>query len=184
MRCLCCGKELTGVSDKEISWRWHKKCVKNFFGINELPTLNLTEEVLRELAAKNSRAGYTVPGVQKKLSLHLTKEDGGRLTLVGYPSGYILKPQTEEYAMLPENEYMVMSMAKFAGIKTVPFALIAMESGELAYITKRVDRVGERKLAMEDFCQLDLRVTEDKYKGSYNRCSDVIKKYSCQKLCK
>ena len=36
-------------------------------------------------------------------------------------------------------------------------------------------------LAMEDFCQLDLRLTQDKYKGSYERCSKVIEKYSNRK---
>ena len=33
-------------------------------------------------------------------------------------------------------------------------------------------------LAMEDFCQLDLRLTEDKYRGSYERCAKIIKRYS------
>ena len=32
--------------------------------------------------------------------------------------------------------------------------------------------------AMEDFCQLSWRMTEDKYKGSYERCADLIKKYA------
>ena len=34
--------------------------------------------------------------------------------------------------------------------------------------------------AMEDFCQLDLRLTQDKYRGSYERCAKIIDKYSCQ----
>ena len=33
-------------------------------------------------------------------------------------------------------------------------------------------------LAMEDFCQLDYRLTQDKYKGSYERCAKIIEKYS------
>ncbi len=37
-------------------------------------------------------------------------------------------------------------------------------------------------LAMEDFCQLDERLTEDKYKDSYERCAKIIKKYSSMKL--
>lgn len=103
--------------------------------------------------------------------------------LVKYPTGYILKPQTKEYEYLPEAEYLTMQMAKKFGIKTVPCALIKMNSGgKLAYITKRIDRVfvdGKMQmLAMEDFCQLDERLTEDKYKGSYERCAKVIKKYS------
>ena len=65
----------------------------------------------------------------------------------------------------------------------MPFALIKMNSrGELAYITKRIDRANVdgkmQMLAMEDFCQLEERLTEDKYKGSYERCAKVIKKYS------
>ena len=33
-------------------------------------------------------------------------------------------------------------------------------------------------LVMEDFCQLDGRLTEDKYRGSYERCGKIIKAYS------
>ncbi len=62
-----------------------------------------------------------------------------RLTLVNYPTGYILKPQVDEFEALPESEQLIMSMADFAGISTVPHALIRGNTG-LAYITKRVDR--------------------------------------------
>ena len=67
---------------------------------------------------------------------------------------------------------------------TVPHALVKGD-GSLAYITKRVDRVFTKDyvqlLAMEDFCQLDLRLTQDKYKGSYERCAKIIDKYSSRK---
>ncbi len=184
MKCLCCGKEFTSkVSVEEVESGWHKKCVKSFFGSNQLPLLDISEETLQKLAIESTNKGFTVPGVQKKLSLHLTEENSPRLTLVNYPTGYILKPQTEEYENLPEAEYLIMQMAGRVGIKTVPFALIKMNGkGELAYITKRVDRVqlgGKMQmLAMEDFCQLEERLTEDKYKGSYERCAKVINKYS------
>lgn len=184
MKCLCCGKEFTPkTSIEEVESGWHKKCVKAFFGSTKLPTLDIFEETLKKLAEESTNKGFTVPGVQKKLSLHLTEGTSPRLTLVNYPTGYILKPQTEEYETLPEAEYLVMQMAKQVGIKTVPFALIKMNSkGELAYITKRIDRVQvdgkTQMLAMEDFCQLEERLTEDKYKGSYERCAKVIKKYS------
>ena len=36
-------------------------------------------------------------------------------------------------------------------------------------------------LAMEDFCQLDLRLTQDKYRGSYERCAKIIGRYSIRK---
>ena len=85
--------------------------------------------------------------MQKKLSLHLTEGDCPRLTLVNYPTGYILEPQTEEYSALPEMEYLVMRMAQVSKIKTVPFALIRMsaETPTFEYITKRIDRMRGRK---------------------------------------
>lgn len=184
MKCLCCGKEFTQKACiEEVESGWHKKCVKAFFGSSMLPLLDISEETLKRLADESTNKGFTVPGVQKKLSLHLTEGTSPRLTLVNYPTGYILKPQTEEYETLPEAEYLLMQMAKLVGIKTVPFALIKMNGqGELAYITKRIDRVNAdgkmQMLAMEDFCQLEERLTEDKYKGSYERCANVINKYS------
>lgn len=104
--------------------------------------------------------------------------------MVNDPTGYILKPQVAEFEALPEAEQLVMCMADAVGISTVPHALI-MGNGTLAYITQRVDRVFEKDalkmLAMEDFCQLDLRLTQDKYKGSYERCAKIIKRYSIRK---
>lgn len=138
------------------------------------------------LAAEGTKKGFTVPGVQKKLSLHLLSEGRKpRLTLLNYPSGYILKPQVRDYRSLPEAEQLVMCMADTAGISTVPHALVFGNEG-FAYITKRVDRIFEKNevgmLAMEDFCQLDLRLTQDKYKGSYERCGKIIRKYSSRAM--
>ncbi len=182
MNCLCCGKPL---SKEEVTGGWHKRCIKRFFGTDQLPIISINNETLEKLASENTTKGYTVPGVQKKLSLHLSrKEHQLRLTLVDYPTGYILKPQVDTFEALPECEHLIMSMAEAAGISTVPHALIE-ENGKFAYITKRVDRMihkDEMKmLAMEDFCQLDLRLTQDKYRGSYERCAKIIQRYSSRK---
>ena len=175
-RCLCCGKVLRGNSAQG----WHKACIRTFFGTSEFPQIDISEETLKQLATDSITKGFTVPGVQKKLSLHLSPENTPRLTLVNYPTGYILKPQTEEYAALPEMEYLVMQMAQVAGIKTVPFALIR-HTQSFAYITKRIDRREGQVLAMEDFCQLDGRLTEDKYRGSYERCAKIVAAHSAAK---
>ena len=180
MNCFCCGKPLKTENDNG----WHKACIKRFFGTAHIPEIEIDEKALESLAAQSTSKGLTVPGVQKKLSLHLSTDNHNpRLTLVNYPTGYILKPQVKEFECLPEAEQLVMCMAEATGISTVPHALI--KSGDkLAYITKRIDRVFEKTetkmLAMEDFCQLDLRVTADKYKGSYERCAKVIGRYSSQ----
>ncbi len=180
MNCLCCGKPLKSDSGNG----WHKACIKRFFGTAEIPELEIDQQTLEALAAQSTNKGLTVPGVQKKLSLHLHSENGNnRLTLVDYPTGYILKPQVEDFESLPESEQLIMSMADATGIATVPHALI-QNGNDVAYITKRVDRIGAgleiTKLAMEDFCQLDLRLTADKYKGSYERCAKIVRKYSSQ----
>lgn len=178
MNCLCCGKPLRTPDEMG----WHKACIKRFFGTTKLPKIEIDDKTLNLLAAETTNKGFTVPGVQKKLSLHLVSDSHKpRLTLVNYPTGYILKPQVSEFEALPESEQLIMTMADSAGISTVPHALIKGDA-QLAYITKRVDRnlAGGKieMLAMEDFCQLDLRLTEDKYRGSYERCAKIIERYS------
>ena len=181
MNCLCCGKPLKEPNGSG----WHKNCIKRFFGTSELPEIELSVSALEHITRETVRKGLTVPGVQKKLSLHLfSEEKPPRLTLVDYPTGYILKPQVAEYPLMPESEQLVMSMADACGIRTVPHALI--RSGDtIAYITRRVDRIigPDRviRLAMEDFCQLDLRLAQDKYRGSCERCANVIARYSSRR---
>jgi len=176
--CLCCGKSLEGTTENA---HWHTSCSRRFFGAATIPQLDIDSKSLESYARIAINAGTTVTGVQKKMSLRLETEAGRkRLTLVGYPAGFILKPSVPEYPDLPELEHVLMSLADTAGIRTVPHALILMESDEIAYITRRIDRDAGRKIAMEDFCQLSQRLTEDKYKGSYDQCGKVISRYSKQ----
>ena len=154
---------------------------KSFFGTKTIPHIEIDEDTIKELANKSIEKKQTVTGVQKKLSLNFDKDNMDRLTLVDYPVGYILKPQADEYPALPESEDLVMDIANAAGIKTVPHGLIEYD-GKWAYITKRIDRKKDIKYAMEDFCQLSGRLTEDKYKGSYEKCVEVISQYSSRKV--
>ncbi len=179
MNCYCCGKPLK----TDNGTHWHRSCIRKFFGTNVIPEIDISNTMLESLAERSVKSGYTVPGVQKKLSLHLLSDKNApRLTLVDYPTGYILKPQVPQFEALPEAEHLVMCMAEASGISTVPHALVG--DSVLAYVTKRIDRIfesdGIRRLSMEDFCQLDLRLTEDKYRGSYERCARVIRRYSAQ----
>ena len=182
MNCLCCGKPI--VSDSVSGW--HKSCIKHFFGTTDIPDISISNEKILQFVNENVEKGLTVPGVQKKLSFRLYSErNKKRLTIVNYPTGYILKPQVDNYRALPESEQLVMCMADVCGIATVPHALLY--SGEsYVYITKRIDRLFLKEkvslLAMEDFCQLDLRQTRDKYKGSYECCAKIVRRYSCKKM--
>jgi serine/threonine-protein kinase HipA len=57
--------------------------------------------------------------------------------------------------------------------------LIRFADGELCYITKRIDRDNEgNKLHQEDMCQLSERLTEHKYKGSYEQIAKLLMRFS------
>ena len=71
-----------------------------------------------------------------------------------------------------------MNLAAIAKIDTVPHTLIRLASGELAYLTKRIDRDGKQKFHLEDMCQLSGRLTEAKYRGSYEQIGKVILAHS------
>lgn len=182
-RCLCCGKPLTA---QEEAAGWHRRCIRKFFGTETLPLLQINDNEMKKLADLSVEHHQTVAGIQKKLSLHLSKLSNSRLTLVDYPTSYILKPPSDEYAFLPEAEQLVMTMADRIGIPTVPHGLIQLENTQLGYMTKRIDRRNTADpnsfamYAMEDFCQLMQRQTADKYNSSYEQCGHVIQKYSSQ----
>lgn len=180
-KCLFCYKELkNGEKD------FHQGCARKIFESTTAPTLPYTRSNIKELAREIVTASTTVPGVQAKLSLDISRGHAGepkRFTIVGLWGRFILKPQTDRFANLPENEDLTMHMAEAAGIKTVPHSLIRFADGELCYITRRVDRTKKgAKIAMEDMCQLSERLTEDKYKGSYERIAKLIRQYSSAPL--
>ena len=62
-----------------------------------------------------------------------------------------------------------MHLAEISGIDVVPHSLIRLKSGKLSYITRRIDRIRNTKIHMEDMCQLTERLTEQKYNGSQNK---------------
>ena len=175
--CLFCYKPLAA---NELDF--HTSCSKKIYGQPNPPALPYSEEDLEPLAKEVIQSQTAVTGVQAKLSLHISgnnKAGTERIfTLVGLWGGYILKPPTALYPHLPEVEDVTMHLAQLAKIKTAPHSLIRLQSGNLAYITKRIDRTKKGKLAMEDMCQLTERLTEDKYHGSYEQIGKVIQKYS------
>lgn len=180
-KCLYCYKPLNeGETD------YHIKCAKKIFESNVIPELPYTRDNIKDLAREIISASTTITGVQAKLSLDIMRGEANepqRFTIVGLWGRFILKPQTERFANLPENEDLTMHLAELAGIKTVPHSLIRFSDGELCYITRRIDRTKKgTKLAMEDMCQLSERLTEDKYKGSYERIAKIINRHSSAPL--
>lgn len=181
MKCLCCNKELDSINKNEMNCLWHKKCINKFFGSFVIPKINLDEEEINKMIYISVNDSFTVQGVQKKLSLGIIKNKDKRLTLVNDPVGYILKLENKNYKEIVMAEFVSMSLANLVGLKTVPFGVIRIND-EYGYITKRVDRFDNKNkkviLAMEDCQQLQNRLSEDKYKGSYERVAKTINEYS------
>ncbi|MFA5446880.1 MAG: HipA domain-containing protein [Sphaerochaeta sp.] len=182
-RCLACYEPLSA----EERDGWHRRCSRSFFSLDRPPSIALDRASLHSYAQSLVREGVTTTGVQPKLSVGLSTTKGSaKLTMIDYPAGYILKPQSPEYPHLPELESAAMHLAQSAKIQTVEHGLLRLEDNSLAYITKRIDRRVEdgtlTKIAMEDFCQLSGRLTEDKYKGSYEACGSLIKRHSHQTM--
>lgn len=175
MKCLCCYKELNaGEHD------YHAACAKRWFGARGVPTLPYSHADIRDMAKQIVRAQTTVTGVQAKLSMDIQRiEQESRFTIVSMDGAYILKPQTTQYPYLPENEDLTMHLAQIAKIEVVPHILVHFEDGGLCYLTKRIDRTANgTRLPMEDMCQLTERLTERKYKGSYEQIAKAIRQYS------
>jgi serine/threonine-protein kinase HipA len=176
-RCLYCYELL---ENEEVDF--HAKCSRKIFGESTPPLLTYSEKEMENLALQVIKSQITVTGVQPKLSLNIVqnenKNEPKKLTIVGLWGNYILKPPTEQFPQLPEVEDLTMHLASIAKIKVVPHSLIRLQSGNLAYITKRIDRTNGDKLHMEDMCQLTERLTENKYHGSYEQIAKAILKYS------
>ena len=176
-RCLYCYQEL-----QEEQFDFHPACSRKIFGTTTPPELPYKRSQIVELAEQVIRSQTTITGVQPKLSLDVVtkRNTPQRFTIVGLWGRYILKPQTDIYSHLPELEDLTMHLAEIAKIKTVLHSLIRFADGELCYITKRIDRDEKgNKFPMEDMCQLSERLTEYKYKGSYEQVARLIVKFSC-----
>ena len=175
-KCLFCYQSLEqGQAD------FHPNCSKKMFGTTTVPIIPFCKTDIDSLALEVVRSQVTITGMQAKLSLDLKKEKKveRRFTIVGLWGKFILKPQTEQYLNLPENEDLTMHLAGLAKIKTVPHSLIRFKDDSLAYITRRIDRDKKGgKIPMEDMCQLTEKLTEQKYKGSYEQIAKKIVEFS------
>lgn len=179
-RCLYCYEDIEDDHD------FHKRCSLAFFGTSIPPIIEYSMGQMDELAKNIVERSVSVPGVQAKLSMSLVKKNkektDNRLTVVGALGGqYIFKPPSDRFPEMPANEHVSMRIAEAFGIKVVPSSLIRLASGELSYITKRVDRTEDgQKIHMIDMMQ----ITEafDKYKSSMERVGEALNSYSANTM--
>lgn len=171
-RCLSCQiMEIKPV----IRDGYHPRCSRRLFDSVKPPIVPFGSKDIAEEAQKMV-GKMSVSGVQPKLSvIHDRKKH--QLIVVERGGSYILKPPTDRFALLPENENLCMNIASLYGIEIPPHGLLPLMDGMLAYVVKRFDRLKNgSKRQQEDFQQL--LQTSDKYDGSYERIANFIKKHS------
>ena len=178
-KCLYCYEDLNINDD------FHSSCCIKFFGTPQPPDLDYSMHEIAKLAKEVVENSVTVPGVQPKLSLGLITDflkDNGRLTIIGALGGnFILKPPNETFSQMPENEHLTMRMAQICGISVVQSSLIRLKTGELSYITKRIDRTETlEKIHMLDMFQI--LEAFDKYKSSMEKIGKAVADYTSNTL--
>lgn len=87
---------------------------------------------------------------------------------------YIIKTGGEDFDRLALNEFVCMSIAKDCGLDVPEFWLSKDES---LFVMKRFDLTPTGRLGMEDFAVLMGKRSQDKYIGSYEGASKVLKHY-------
>lgn len=144
--------------------------------LKNLAVLNLSAQEQREEAI--ARAGkMSIQGVQSKLSAKLKIKEGC-FQIVDQSGQYILKPQSEYYPLLPENEALTMSLANIVGFDVPVCGLLYSKDHSMTYFIKRFDRAGHRqKLAIEDFAQLSEQSRNTKYNSSMEKIVKILFKY-------
>ena len=124
-----------------------------------------------------ARAGkMSIQGVQTKLSaiLDIKKQC---FEVVDQEGRYILKPQSEYYPELPENEALTMSLAATIDIEVPVHGLVYSKDESMTYFIKRFDRINtNKKCSVEDFAQLSQLGRDTKYSSSMEKVAEIVTK--------
>ena len=151
------------------------KQLRAMFGKPIQPTIPISLEQISTEAQKLA-GKLSISGVQPKLSVRL---EGDKLQPVAKDGQYILKPQTQQFAELPQNEYLCMQMGRKFGLNTAESILLKLSDGTPAYLVKRFDRFKNgkhmEKLSCEDMHQI--LGGPNKYLGSSEQIAKIIKQY-------
>lgn len=165
-RCDMCGLPIEGDA------AFHTACARALFGSTSVPTISMTlDDVATE--AHRMAGKMSISGVQPKLSV---TRRGKQLVAVESEGRYILKPQTQSFRHLPENENLSMNMAAQLGIEVPPHGLFRLKDASWCYVIRRFDRMpGGEKRRCEDFAQI---LGKEKYSGSHEQLGKRLREIS------
>ncbi|MEI8365934.1 MAG: type II toxin-antitoxin system HipA family toxin [Parachlamydiaceae bacterium] len=143
-------------------------------------------EIVRR-AKEDSVLRFSLAGVQLKFSAVWEREGGLTIPVDGVGGAWIVKLPSSVYTGVPENEYVMMELARHIGINVPETALVPIDQihglpknvGNIAnhaFITKRFDRSSDGKgIHIEDFAQIFGVYPEKKYQtASYQNIAQVI----------
>jgi serine/threonine-protein kinase HipA len=132
-------------------------------------------EQIKEAVARATK--MSIQGVQPKLSVQLDIPKAiFEITDLG--GVFMIKPQNDLYAELPENEDLTMRLAAMAGIEIPLHGMVYSKDGSRSYFIKRFDRLPKKKkVAVEDFAQLTGQTRETKYSSSMEKVAGVLDQF-------
>ncbi|MBQ0721708.1 MAG: HipA domain-containing protein [Gammaproteobacteria bacterium] len=168
-----CKVSLKKLSGKQSKPGYNNNALKALFGSTKVkPCLPFSRSEFFQRSRQNVQ-GMSISGVQQKLSLKKNEQHELIATVEG--GEYILKPSPETYPNAAENEHAAMQVSRLMGIDTAQCGLVTFDGGELAYITKRFDRLDDgSKLHQEDLMQCFDLPSDDKYNKTYEEAGKLI----------
>jgi serine/threonine-protein kinase HipA len=130
---------------------------------------------------------FSLAGVQLKFSVVMEASGGLTIPSHGVGGSWIVKLPSTQFPAVPENEYVMLELARAVGIavpaiKLVPLreiqglpeAAARMEGNAL--VVQRFDRVDGSRVHMEDFAQVFGLFADDKYgHRSYANIASVLR---------
>ncbi|MGO9482357.1 MAG: HipA domain-containing protein [Candidatus Kryptoniota bacterium] len=133
------------------------------------------EDQLKEAAARATK--MSIQGIQPKLSAILNVR-ASSFEIVDRGGRIILKPQSNLYAELPENEDVTMRLAKETGLDVPLHGMVYSVDRRLTYFVQRFDRHGrDGKYSLEDFAQLAGKSRDTKYDYSMEKAAEIVETY-------
>lgn len=132
---------------------------------------------------------FSLAGVQMKFSM---REQDGRYRIAesGDLGDWIIKTPSTVHKLVPLNEFTAMRLAQTAGINIPDIKLVEMDAldklppvslpdEEFAFAIRRFDREGGKRIHAEDFAQVLVKYSQQKYDGSnYEQIGKIIYQYT------
>lgn len=144
-------------------------------------------EKVVSVQSEKSLLRFSLAGIQLKFSAIWEKEGGLTIPVNGVGGSWIVKLPSSSFSGVPENEFVMMELARLLGIDVPTTALIPVEQihglpdevakiAKDAFVIKRFDRDPHgKKIQIEDFAQVFGVFPEKKYRSaSYRNIAEVI----------